>query len=348
MILAPAGEFRPWVSAWGGRGWVALAGRFPHRLRLGLPGAAPEALERSGDPHAPGRLSGRLLALGAALLWSTSGLFAKAPVFETSWPESVRGPLLAFWRAAFAALVLLPLVRRPRWSVLLVPMAVCFSLMSLTYMTAMARTTAANAIWLQATAPWWVFLLSVTLLREPVARRDLVPLGFGFLGVGLILLFELGIHTQERVGVVCGLGAGVTYACVIMFTRRLRDHSAIWLVAFNHVVATAVLLPWAIRIGVRPSPTQLAVLACFGALQMGVPYVLLSRALRTISSQEAIAICLVEPVLTPLWTYLAWGEMPAQWTIVGAGLILAGLVLRYVILELFRPTGRTGRADRRT
>ena len=51
---------------------------------------------------------------------------------------------------------------------------------------------------------------------------------------------------------------------------------------------------------------------------------------------------LLEPVLMPLWVYLVWGEAPEKWTIVGACLILIGLLIRYVILEQFwrpQPTG---------
>ena len=279
-------------------------------------------------PPASNKLAARLWTLVAALLWSTSGLFAKAPVFE-DWS----GLVLAFWRAAFAAAILVPMVRRPRWNVLLVPMTICFALMCVTFLTAMVRTTAANAIWLQATAPWWVFLLSVFLLRKPVVRRDLVPLGFGALGVGTILLFELAGHSGDRMGVICGLASGVTYACVIMFMRRLRGQDAAWLIALNHVVATLAMLPWVIWAGVWPSPAQLAVVACFGIFQMAIPYVLISRALRSISSQETIGICLIEPALTPVWVFLAWDKVPAPWTIVGGSLILVGLVLRYALLE---------------
>jgi len=288
--------------------------------------------DSSTAPNAPGKLTGRLLILAAALMWSSCGLFAKAPVFD-AWSESVRGPLLAFWRSAFAALILLPMIRRPRWSFYLVPLTGCFALMCLTYMTAMTRTTAANAIWLQNTAPWWVFLLSVLLLREPPPRRELVPLGFAILGVVTILVFELGVHTQDTVGVLCGLLAGVTYGCVLVLLRVLRGQGAVWLVAVNHMVTAAVLLPWMLYLGIRPSWGQLAVLACFGTFQMAVPYVLISRGLRSVSSQEAAAICLVEPVLTPLWVLLFLGEVPARWTVVGASLILVGLLLRYAVLE---------------
>ena len=204
------------------------------------------------DALAPNLLRSRLLTLVAALMWSTSGLFAKAPLFD-DWPESATGPMLAFWRAAFAALLLVPLVRKPRWSVWLVPMTLCFTLMCIAYMTAMVRTTAANAIWLQATSPWWVLLLTVTLLREPVVRRDLIPLVFGLLGVGTILVFVLGIHNQDRSGVLWGLTAGLTYACVVTMTRRLRGHDAAWLVGLNHLVAVLVMLPWILSLGIWPS-----------------------------------------------------------------------------------------------
>ena len=120
--------------------------------------------ESATQPPTPSKLAGRLSIVAAAILWSSSGLFAKWPIFDV-WPAETRGIQLAFWRAFFAALVLLPTVRRPRWRLGLVPLAIAFTLMNVTYLTAMSRTTAANAIWLQSTCPWWVFLFSVLLLR---------------------------------------------------------------------------------------------------------------------------------------------------------------------------------------
>lgn len=262
-------------------------------------------------------------------------MFAKAPVFD-AWPEETRGVLLAFWRAMFAAMVLVPMIRRPRWRLSLVPLVIAFTLMNATYLTAMVRTTAANAIWLQCTCPWWVFLFSVFLFREPVARRDLVPLLFGVAGVGTILFFE--VQGQATFGVACGLVSGIAYATVVVLMRQLRGENSPWLVALSHTVAMLFLLPWVIHLGHWPSAGQLAVLACFGVFQMGLPYVLFVRGLRTITSQEAVAIGMVEPLLNPVWAFLIVGERPAWWTVAGAILIFAGLVLRYVVWD--RLTGR--------
>lgn len=277
----------------------------------------------------------RLFVLAAALMWSTGGLFAKAPLFDV-WPDETRGTLLSFWRALFAGLLLLPAVRRPRWRPQLVPLGFSFIGMNVTYLSAMSMTSAANAIWLQYTAPFWVFVLGAILWRTPLERRDRTPLLLAGLGVGVILFFELGGYGQSpetgelnRLGIACGLAAGLFYAGVVMGMHALHEENSVWLVAYCHLVAAIALLPAVLYIGVRPTPAQLVVLAMFGLFQMGVPYLLLVRGLRYVSSQEASLIALLEPVLVPLWVLLAWGYWPAWWTVAGGACILAGLLLRY-------------------
>ncbi len=271
----------------------------------------------------------RLAIVVAAILWSTSGLFVKAPLFD-DWPTSDRGTLLAFWRALFAGLLLLPAVRRPRFSKWLVPMALCFTGMNVTYVRSMTLTTAANTIWLQSTAPLWVFVLGLLWKREARDRRDLVPLLFGLAGVATILSFELRAPQGRSVeGVICGLLAGVFYAAVIVSIRNLRDQNGAWLVTVNLLSAAAILAPYALASDYSVDARQLGVLACFGVFQMGLPYVLFARGLREVPSQEASGIALLEPLLLPVWVFLAWGERPAWWTIAGGALILIGLILRY-------------------
>jgi drug/metabolite transporter (DMT)-like permease len=281
--------------------------------------------------------AGRLWVVAAALLWSSSGVFAKAPVFS-DWPREVRGPMLAFWRALFAAVVLLPAVRRPRWRGGLVPLVFCFAAMNVVYLSAMTLTTAANAIWLQSTCPWWVFVMTVLVLRRPVARRDLVPLACGMLGVGTIVAFES--FGQAPTGVLLGLASGIAYGGVVICLWQLSGEDSAWLVALCQVVSALVLLPWICGLGRGPSSGQLLVLAGFGVFQMALPYLFLIRALRSIGGQEAAAIGLIEPTVMPVWVYLAWGEKPAWWTIAGAGMILLGLVMRYAFLASDAPVSR--------
>ena len=138
----------------------------------------------------------RWLLVLVAILWSTSGLFAKAP-WLAAWPVEVRGPLLAFWRTLFAGLFLLPLVRQPRWTWRLLPSTLIFAAMNVTYLTSISYTTAANAIWLQNTAPFWVLVVSVVGWRQTITRQDAFMLALGLGGVALILSREL---THSGVG----------------------------------------------------------------------------------------------------------------------------------------------------
>ncbi len=274
------------------------------------------------------RWAGCLLVGVAAVMWSTSGLFAKAPTFD-GWP----GGVLAFWRAAFALVVLLPFVRRPRWKIQMLPMVVIFAIMNFTFLTAMAMTEAANAIWLQHTAPVWVFLGSAFWFREHVKRAEWLLLAFAAAGVGLILFNEF--QGASPGGVVYGLLAGLTYAGVVLSLRGLRNEDSFWLISINFAVTTIVLAPYALMQDVWPSGAQWGYLAGFGILQMGIPYVLFARGVQRITSHEASGIVLLEPVLVPVWVFVAWHnhadyEAPRWWTLVGGGLILAGLLVRYI------------------
>lgn len=278
----------------------------------------------------------RLAVVAAALLWSLSGLFAKATIFE-DWPPQQRGLLLAFWRALFGGLVLLPTVRAARWRPTLVPMSLTFAVMNIAYLSAVVYTTAANAIWLQMTAPAWVMLIGVFVLKERPSRVEQLQLALGLAGVGVIL-FSLNEGTGDLeyngLGIALALLSGLTYAGVVTFLRLLRDENAAWLVSLNLLVTAAVLLPYVVYVagvdGRYPSLMQLGVLVAFGVLQIGLPYLLFAYGLKRLASQEAAGLALLEPILMPLWVLLAWGEEPANATIVGAALILAGLLVRYV------------------
>ena len=74
----------------------------------------------------------------------------------------------------------------------------------------------------------------------------------------------------------------------------------------------------------------LVLLALFGGLQMGLPYFLIARGLRSVSAQEAGMICLLEPILNPFWASLvSTQEIPSNATFLGGALILGALAWRY-------------------
>ena len=290
--------------------------------------------------------TGRWWAIAAAVMWSTSGFFAQSPHLA-DWSPIRK----AFWRAAFASIVLIPMIRRPRWSWALLPMVSCFVVMNYTFLTALQKTSAANAIWLQYTAPAWVFLVGVLAFGERVQKGDWWMLGFSLAGVGLILTFEIravmGSESGSMEGLLYGLVGGITFAGVVLSIRRLSKMDSAWLVALNHLVTAIVLLPFAANIEEPwPNMTQWTMLAGFGMLQMGIPYVFFAISLRHISGHQASGITLLEPVLVPIWVYVAWQLRPEPWALVGGGLILFGLLLQFFLSNDEEEEGKGEEEDR--
>jgi drug/metabolite transporter (DMT)-like permease len=188
--------------------------------------------------------------------------------------------------------------------------------------------TAANAIFLQYTAPLWVYLAGIWWLGEKADQRSTVAVAAGMLGVAVILA---GGWQGERLDVIgLALGSGVAYAGVILWLRVLRGSSPRWLTVLNHLGSAVVLFPDALRFGL-PTTGQLVWLFLFGAIQMGLPYWLMARSLQTISPAEAGTLTLLEPILNPLWAYLVapTEEMPGAMTWIGGALILSGIAYRY-------------------
>ncbi|MEM7314546.1 MAG: DMT family transporter, partial [Planctomycetota bacterium] len=247
-------------------------------------------------------MRGRVLVILAAVLWSTSGLFAKAPFLE-AWPPAERGMVLAFWRTLFASLALLPFIGRPVWTWRLVPATVSFALMNISFLLAMTCTTAANAIWLQYTAPAFVFLGGVLFLGERVVRGDITMVVLGMVGVLIILACQWtwGEKTgTDRIGTLWGLAAGITLAGVMLSLRNLRDLSGFWVTFCCHVSATVFLAPWVLsKHGVNIGWQTAAWMAAFGIIQFGTPYLLFARGLRYITGHEASCLTLLEPLLVP-------------------------------------------------
>lgn len=271
----------------------------------------------------------RWMIVLAAILWSTSGFFAKAPWFE-GWP----GFVLAFWRAAFACLILLPIVRKPQWSVRLIPVTLIFVAMNYTYLTVMERYEASNAIWLQYTAPIWIITLGVIMLKEKTGWADWAMVFFQMIGVLVILIPQFQDDTLW--GLTLKILVGFTYALVVLSLRWMRDFEAAWIVGINHFVTCVVFLPFVVQVGIYPQEwIQWVALAAFGMLQMGLPYWLFAKSVKQIPGHEATGIVILEPILVPLWVYIAWGhltsyERPEVSTLIGAVFILIGLVIRFM------------------
>lgn len=268
----------------------------------------------------PDAVAGRLLVLAAAVLWSLAGVFIKSLPLP---------PLaLVFYRSLFAALFFLPWAAQAQWSAGW-PLAV--SIVSYTaaisaFVSANKLTTAANAIVLQYTAPIFVFIFARVLFREAISGRNLAALAGATLGVAIIFAGSAG--EPEMAGVGVAVLSGLFFAIYMTNLRSLREVDARYLTLANNAVGCLILLPW-VYSDLRLAAAETLTLAAMGVVQLGIPYFLFSKGLERITLQEASLIVLIEPVLNPVWVAAAHGEIPARATLIGAGIILLSLAIRY-------------------
>lgn len=261
----------------------------------------------------------------ACLLWASVGLF-------TNWIP-LDGPNLAFYRVLFAGFVLLPFGKWQQFRVnlSLLTMVMCFALMNVCFVTAMTVTSAANAIFLQYTAPIWMTLGAVVLFREKIDLRSLRSIGVAFFG---ILVIVLGSWQSASLGIVLALLAGVFFAGVGLSLRHLRGLDSVVLTVVNLLGSALILYVLSFFMEsitiVWPSQQWLFPLVLFGTIQLGLPYILYARGLRSLSPQEVGVICLLEPVFNPLLVGCVFGKWPNLWTVVGGAAILLSVLVRII------------------
>src|SRR5205823_453463 len=123
-----------------------------------------------------------LLVLGAAILWSTGGLFIKAThlsAFE-----------LSFGRSLLAAITIAIFTRREGFGINTVSgiTSILYAGLIILFVLATKLTTAANAIFLQYTAPVYVLILEPIFYKEKFRARDLVTVAVCLAGMSLFFV----------------------------------------------------------------------------------------------------------------------------------------------------------------
>jgi drug/metabolite transporter (DMT)-like permease len=266
---------------------------------------------------------GRAIAAIAvcAFLWSSAGLFIKI----VSWnPFAIAGV-----RSAIGAVVILIYLRRPKitWSLPQVVGAVCYAACMLGFVVANKLTTAANAIMLQYTAPLYAAVLGWVFLKEKATLVDaatiLVVLG------GMALLFMDKLSIGNMTGNVLAIMSGVFFAGSMVAFRAQKEGSSLESILLSHCIVIVVSLPflW----GPGPTLAGWGAIAFLGVFQIGISAILLSYGVKHVAALQTLLIAVIEPIFNPLWVFLALGERPGNWALVGGAVILVAVTVRSVL-----------------
>ncbi|MEM6531164.1 MAG: DMT family transporter [Myxococcota bacterium] len=266
----------------------------------------------------------RLDIAGAALLFSTGGAAIKMTALS-GWSVAAGRSLIA--AAVFFAVF--PAARKgyTRRTVLV---SLCYAATLTLFVLSTKMTTAANAIFLQSTAPLYVMVAAPLMLREAFRRYDLL-IGAAIAG-GLLLILSGSSSAQPSapnptLGNALAASCGLSWAATLMGLRWLAREGSqdggVAAVTLGNVFTVAVCLPFVLaeeRVGIRS--VDLAALLYLGIFQVAAPYALLTRGLRMVPAFTAGLIILIEPALNPVWAFLINGERVGLLSIAGGVLIL--------------------------
>jgi DME family drug/metabolite transporter len=262
-----------------------------------------------------------IFVLAAALLWSTGGLFIK-------W-TTLSGLELSFWRSLFAIPTVAFITRHEGFGLNRVTAFASFlyAVLLILFVLATKETTAANAIFLQYTAPVYLLILEPIIYKEKFRSRDLITV---LICLGGMALFFVGqLRPQDVTGNILALASGFCFALYFLLLRhpRSREVNRAASVIYGNLLAVVMTSPWGLATLSSINMHDALSVAYLGIIQLGVAYALFTVAMaRGVRSLDAGIICYVEPVLNPVWVFLVLGERPSQWALLGGAIIIAAVI----------------------
>lgn len=268
------------------------------------------------------RTRGAALVALAALLWSSSGLFIKVlPLGALQ---------IAFVRSLVAALTIALVVRLrggrpfPRPDALALACATTYAGVLIFFVAATKLTTAANAIFLQFSAPIYLVFLEPLLAGRRVAGRDLAAVALCLGAMSLFFVGRLGAGTLS--GNLLGMLSGLCLALFSLTLKLQRERrpgtDPIGAIILGNLLVAGLCAPLALR-DFHPTPGQVAILLYLGIFQIGIAYLLFNAGMKHLSATAAVVTGTLEAVLNPVWVFLGIGERPSPWALVGGSIILA-------------------------
>ena len=275
---------------------------------------------------------GILLVAGSALVWSFGGTISRFLNVSDVWT-------VIFWRSIFAAGFLLCFMLWRdgfRGTISLfkhmglpgLGVALCFTTASTFFVVALAYTTVANILLLQAAGPLIAALITWTLFGEKITRATWVAITTVIAGIAIMV-------SDSFSGTISPLGDGLALLISIVFaiaTVITRRHSTVRM-------SPAVCLGTTIAAGVSGffagsylvSPTDLAWLFAFGAVNLGLGLAMFVTGARLFPAALVALVSTLEPVLGPIWVWLVHHEVPSNRTLIGGAVVFAALFIHLTL-----------------
>jgi DME family drug/metabolite transporter len=283
------------------------------------------------------RLTGILLVISATACWATSGIFINLIV-----RQSGLSPVgLAFWRDLTTSLLMLAgiLVIKPQLLVIkkkdlpwLMGMgSISIGIFHIFWNKAVVMIGASLATVVQCNAPIFVTIMAWFLFREKITARKVIAVVLA--AVGTVLVSGISSVNEWKIlplGLLIALGSAITYGSLSLFGKKLRGDYSAWTILF-YCFAFATLTLFIVQLG-QPDPWPagtniLPLFTGFVLISTIVGFALYTTSLVYLPASVASITATSEILFASILAYIFLHERMDSWQIVGAVLIIAGVVL---------------------
>ena len=263
-----------------------------------------------------------ILLLFAGAMWSLGGLLIKS----IPWPPLA----ISGMRGGIAAIVIYIYSRNDKITITKDKIiAACFYTLVVTlFVMANKLTTAGNAILLQYTAPVYVALFGYMFLGERSTFVDWATIMILLLGLALFFFDDLSF--DGYLGNVLAILSGMSFAGLTLLLRKQKDDSPSDSILLGNILTLVIGLPVIVG-GTEFDLNSIILILLLGVLQLGIPYILYTTAIKHVTALDAIIFPIIEPILNPILVFIVLGETLGAWSVFGGALVLSGVIFRAIL-----------------
>jgi len=192
---------------------------------------------------------------------------------------------------------------------------------------AISHTTVANATLMMAVGPIVAALLGGIVLGEKVSKLTWLAIFIAAMGIGIMVggnPLEGGL-VGDLIAFVGMLGFGC-YAVVLRTGKNVDMTPAVFYAGVFSAL-TAAIISIGFGNGLVVPFNDAMHCALLGFVQLGIGSILFAIASAVVPAVELTLFALGEPMLAPVWVWLAVGEVPATSTFFGGGVLMLAVLV---------------------
>jgi drug/metabolite transporter (DMT)-like permease len=274
--------------------------------------------------HLQEHQKGIIAVLIAAILWSTGGILIKLVNLH---------PLqITFFRAIFAASVFAIAFRKQAFifNGMTFINGLFYAAILILFVMATKLTTAANAIFLQYTAPIYVLIFEPLINKTEFKKINLITILACFAGMTLFFMGELSFNHYN--GNIIALLSGIAFAAFLIGMKNNKHEYQFSTIFYGNIFIILFSIPSVMSLQ-SLSMRDFTMVAFLGIFQIGIAYAIFTYGLKRVFAIEASLISMIEPALNPVWVVLWYGEVPSFFAIIGGIIIISAIGIRTFLLE---------------